>query len=59
MGIIILYTFYSYLIQITSPIISPFWINLSNILLIDLSFLLGIECNLQKSKTLTSIKKSL
>lgn len=56
-GYNILYTFYSYLIQITSPIISPFWINLSNILLIDLSFLLGIECNLQKSKTLTSIKK--
>ena len=39
----ILYVFYSYLLQVTSPFVSPLWNNLSNIFLVDLSFLFIIQ----------------
>ncbi|KUK22617.1 MAG: hypothetical protein XD57_1286 [Thermotoga petrophila] len=37
------YVFYSWLLQLTSPIVTPIWNNVSNLILLNLSFLLGIQ----------------
>jgi hypothetical protein len=44
------YVFYSWLIQKTSPFVTPLWNNISNVLLIDLSFFIGIQSILGENK---------
>jgi len=44
------YVFYSWLLQLTSPVVTPIWNNISNLMLLNLSFLLGIQTIMNEIK---------